>query len=419
VGLLVTTLVVWLEMKQAAAKSIHEMKMEAGLGETSAAGVRTAVEELSGAEGNDDRRLVIHNELGADGQEGEEDEDEFVFEEDAAEEGLRVGFFALARFYSSHGFPTRVLFDDLFQLWGDGTARDLGNNRYLVEFTAERSLNFALRGGPWTFKGDAIIMVRYDGLDRISEVVIESIPLWIRIYDIPVAMLTPAFVSALGAKVGRVLEVGQAVKDFQRVRVDFALADALVPTVKIRVRSRGLMEFAVKYESVPYFCFTCGCIGHAERECPDEDLAEEGARFGKGPRASPAKRMLNFSGPQKERAASFSGSSTRHNDRGGGLSQKEKGGGDAGAATSKAEEPVAQMDPEGLVQGVKRMGMNSSLAAANPSSGYAMGTNRSSQKVSGLDSYNGSSESSMEMGLNDKLNIQERLHAAKAKRGGP
>jgi hypothetical protein len=174
------------------------------------------------------------------------------------------------------------LFDDLFQLWGDGTARDLGNNRYLVEFTAERSLNFALRGGPWTFKGDAIIMVRYDGLDRISEVVIESIPLWIRIYDIPVAMLTPAFVTALGAKVGRVLEVGQAVKDFQRVCVDFALADALVPTVKIRVRSRGLMEFAVKYESVPYFCFTCGRVGHAERECPDEDWLKREHALGRG-----------------------------------------------------------------------------------------------------------------------------------------
>jgi hypothetical protein len=64
----VTTLVVRLEMKEAAAKSIDEMKMEAGLGETSTAGVRAATEELSGAEGNGDRRLVIHNELGADGQ---------------------------------------------------------------------------------------------------------------------------------------------------------------------------------------------------------------------------------------------------------------------------------------------------------------------------------------------------------------
>jgi ABC-type transporter Mla subunit MlaD len=43
-------------------------------------------------------------------------------------------------------------------------------------------------------------------------------------------MMTTAFVPALGAKVGRVMEVGETVKDFNRVRVDFALSDALMPT---------------------------------------------------------------------------------------------------------------------------------------------------------------------------------------------
>jgi hypothetical protein len=66
-------------------------------------------------------------------------------------------------------------------------------------------------------------MVRYDGLTKLSEVAIESIPLWIRIYDIPVAMMTTAFVTALREKVGCVMEVGETVKDFNRVRVDFAL----------------------------------------------------------------------------------------------------------------------------------------------------------------------------------------------------
>jgi hypothetical protein len=136
----------------------------------------------------------------------------------------------VARYYSSHSFPVNVFFADLFRIWGDGTARDVGNNRYLLEFSTENSLDFAIRGGPWSFRGDAVIMVRYDGLTKLSEVAIESIPLWIRIYDIPVAMMTTAFVTALGAKVGRVMEVGETVKDFNRVRVDFALSDALMPT---------------------------------------------------------------------------------------------------------------------------------------------------------------------------------------------
>jgi hypothetical protein len=106
----------------------------------------------------------------------------------------------------------------------------------------------------------------------MSEIAINSIRLWIRIFDIPVAMLTQGFVNALGSKVGRVLEVGEAVKDFQRVRVDFDLASPLMASVGIRVRGRGWMEFMVTYESVPFFCLYCGHIGHQDRECPDEEI---------------------------------------------------------------------------------------------------------------------------------------------------
>ena len=55
----------------------------------------------------------------------------------------------------------------------------------------------ATQGGPWRHKGDAIIFVPYDGVTRLSEVTIESIGLWIRIYDIPVDMMTDGFVRAL------------------------------------------------------------------------------------------------------------------------------------------------------------------------------------------------------------------------------
>jgi hypothetical protein len=133
------------------------------------------------------------------------------------------------------------------------TTRVIGANRYLLEFPSDRALSFVLNRGSWTFKGDALIVVWYDGLARMSEIAISSIPLRIHIFDIPVVMLTQGFVNALGSKVGRVLEVGEAVKDFQRVQVDFDLASPLRASVGIRVRGRSWMEFMVTYESVPFF----------------------------------------------------------------------------------------------------------------------------------------------------------------------
>jgi hypothetical protein len=222
------------------------------------------------------------------------------------------------------------MFEELSNAWGDVAARVIGTNRYLLEFLMERALNFVLSKGPWTFKGDVLLVVRYDGLSRMFEVVIDMILLWIRIFDIPVAMMTRGFVSALGSKIGRVLEVGEAVKDFQRGHVDFALANPLMASVRIRVRGHGWLEFMTKYESVPFFCLCCGRIGHQDRECPDEESHGGVVRFSTALRASPykvqtgrrlafqvsataptAKKGLNFSGQQLDKVVSGSGSSSR------------------------------------------------------------------------------------------------------------
>jgi hypothetical protein len=387
-----------------------------------------------------DRRLVIHDRgEGAEEESEGDDEEEFVFGEDDSEEGLLRGWFAVARYYSAHSFPVKVLFSDLFSIWGDGTARDLGSNKYLLEFSSDKSLSFAIRGGPWSFRGDAVILVQYDGLTKLSEVTIESIPLWIRIYDIPVSMMTKAFVTVLG-EVGRVMEVGDAVRDFKRVRVDFDLSKALMPHVSIKVRGKGVMEFVVKYESVPHFCFLCGHIGHADRECPDEDLYEEGERYGIELRtspfkrgagrllsfhatSSPAKRGLNFSGEQKDRVFYHTSSSSLNANRQGPLAPHGSGSGDqrhaAGGGigiggTSKVAMSMAAA--EALSQDVQKMALGKRPRTANsPAVSRDSGVVVEPQKVSGLDSYNGSSEASLGSDLYAPISVQDRLRTAKVK----
>jgi hypothetical protein len=149
--------------------------------------------------------------------------------------------------------------------------------------------------------------------------------LWVRIYDIPATMMTDGFARVLGGKIGKVVEVGDVHNNYKRVRIDFLLEKALVPSVQQRVKGHGTMAFIVRYENVPFFCFTCGRIGHAQRECPDGDDEEGTVHFGQVLRCSPqkkdvgrrmiiptepnAKHGLNFSGEQRRRVLSEANSS--------------------------------------------------------------------------------------------------------------
>jgi hypothetical protein len=55
-----------------------------------------------------------------------------------------------------------------------------------------------------------------------------------------------------------------------------------------------MLEFVVKYEGIPYFCFNCSRIGHTVHECPEEEN-EEGVRFGTELRASLLRRQVGRS----------------------------------------------------------------------------------------------------------------------------
>lgn len=392
------------------------------------AGERREGEDQQGMHVNLERGLIVHGDVGGDSS--EEDGEEFVLDEGDVEEESRVQWLAVARFYSARIVKARAMFAELSNAWGEVCFREIGDNRFLLEFASENSLNIALSGGPWKFRGDALIVVRYDGLSRLSDVVIDSIPLWIRIYDIPVKLMRPDFVTALGKKVGKVLEIGAAIRDFMRVRVSLDLADALKASVKIKVQGKGPMVFAVKYEDVPYFCFWCGRIGHSDRECPEEDLNAEEMRYGVELRTSPfkqvmgrqlavfkaapaVKRGLNFSGAQKEKVASFTGSSN-HRARGDGrfagrARSSFTEGGTAGGQSSlpeEAEEVLSRQVEDMVVD--ETMPANTGVEVAGPK--------WSGERVSGLNSFMGSSEEfrgSHSNGALPVVSMHERQQLAK------
>jgi len=279
--------------------------------------------------------------------------------------------------------------------------------------------------------------VPYDGVCRFSDVVINSIALWVHIYDIPETMITDGFARALGSKLGKVLEVGQAIQNYKRVKVDFPLEKSIQHTVEQKVRGHGLMVFAVKYENIPDFCFGCGRIGHDKEECPDEEDGVDGNRFGKALRCSPqkknvgrkmtipadtshVKRGLNFSGDQQRRVLSATGSSAGQQNGHVRMFGTRR---DKGAEDNKNHLVIDKLKgvpiehSENLVAGVEKMAVESQLPDLNVYPPTA-----AKDKVSGLDSYvesSGTSENSLSAtGAGVRISMHQRFSVTNGGKSG-
>jgi hypothetical protein len=79
-----------------------------------------------------------------------------------------------------------------------------------------------------------------------------------------------------------------------RIRVIYPLEKPLQPELKVKIRGRGVMPIMLRYENVPYFCFSCRMMGHAAANCEMGDAENQGICFGEELRASPPRRARDI-----------------------------------------------------------------------------------------------------------------------------
>jgi hypothetical protein len=181
-----------------------------------------------------------------------------------------------------------------FHAWGIASLPQIENLEdcnFKLEFNNKEEKKRVLDRGPWRHKGDALIIVHYYGLARPSEVRIESIGLWVRLYDLPPVMMKEAIARHLGGQVGNFIKLDVRYPGYMHVRVDFPLSKALVLQLKVKIEGKGIMAIDVRYKNVPHFCFTCGQLGHAAQICEEGEPDNQGINFGEELRASPPKHV--------------------------------------------------------------------------------------------------------------------------------
>ncbi|KAL5849009.1 hypothetical protein ACOSQ4_007022 [Xanthoceras sorbifolium] len=103
------------------------------------------------------------------------------------------------------------------------------------------------------------------------------------IYNIPLVCMNRRSASMLAGVLGEVIEIPLESKEcwgkFLRVKVSIDISKLLKRGIRLWLEEFGLLIVApMRYECLPDYCFACGLIDHAFRECTDIEAKKEALR---------------------------------------------------------------------------------------------------------------------------------------------
>jgi hypothetical protein len=173
----------------------------------------------------------------------------------------------------------------------------MGKNWFHVTLFSKGDYEFVARGGPWIYRGYPLLVAKIPEVKWPSETVLNSVPLWVQVYDLPWNRQKKSTALLVGAKLGKYLEAdlgadGYSPYDFLRVRVDIPVDKRLRATVTTQVKGHAeVSTYLLRYERVPYFCFWCGFVGHDDTVCEKKRIGMPSLEYDTRLRCSPVKKF--------------------------------------------------------------------------------------------------------------------------------
>jgi len=159
--------------------------------------------------------------------------------------------------------------------------RALGENKFLVTFLQESGKRKALDEGPWMISKELVVLADVDRRKTLDEIEFVSVPIWVRITNLPIGMMNKEVMMTVRKEVGKFmmldLEDGDVpIRRFLRVRVRLCIRKPIMRGVTVQEEDDDHGRWCpLVYEYLPNFCYVCGIIGHTEKSCSIQ--LEEGA----------------------------------------------------------------------------------------------------------------------------------------------
>lgn len=189
-----------------------------------------------------------------------------------------------------------------WKLKGEFSLLTMDDGFFLLKFSALEDYELAWNGGPWFFFGKPFILQKWtpDFIPKREE--FPSIPLWIKIWNLPLSLWTPEGISKLASCVGiplavDALTVAKTRLTFARICVQVTSSSPFPEEIYYSVDDKTF-PLRVQYDWKPESCSQCGSIMHPPSLCPKDPIIKppaatkpRGKTSSRKPRLTPPPRL--------------------------------------------------------------------------------------------------------------------------------
>ena len=165
-------------------------------------------------------------------------EEEEVIEilEEGRKEGMESCVLSLiGKFLTCRPFNRKAAITTLKRAWGleEGVQMiEVGTNLFELKFQIEFEMDRVLKGGPWSFDNQVLLLTRWKARMTMDNVQFDLVALWVQIWGTPFDLVSPKIEETVGSRLGSMVEVEKKQKlegqsYFMRVKVAIPIAKPL------------------------------------------------------------------------------------------------------------------------------------------------------------------------------------------------
>ncbi|XP_071687999.1 uncharacterized protein [Rutidosis leptorrhynchoides] len=154
---------------------------------------------------------------------------------------------------------------------------------YFFKFESEQGMLDVMEGGPWMIRNSPIILNTWSPDVSLSKEDLTRAPIWVKLFDIPLAAYTEVGLSVIASKIGKPIMLDSytttmCVESWGRpnfaramieVGAELGLKDRLTVGIPNRLTNNTTIdEIRIEYEWKPPRCSCCKVFGHRDAQCP-------------------------------------------------------------------------------------------------------------------------------------------------------